>query len=208
MRNGVFGWSGHLHTARLTGIMDLKLRKLCSWIILCLALTAATLSYAHGHRESGSHHDKGYGQAAGTEEKDGEASGQIAAWFFGIANFPVALSILLKASGKTMAPGSNFRKTMELANNRQKRYLMWLHYWLNPVAAAVAIFHFSALECKSTFIPELGFGLMLLIILLGLMMAFRWSPAPIRKAVYRLHTSPVSLAAAISILTIGHLMIH
>jgi len=190
------------------GIMDLKLQKTGLWIILCLVLTTATLSYAHGNRGSRNHYGTGYGQAAGREEKGGEASGQIAAWLFGLANFPVALSILLKAGGKAMPQGLNLKKTIDLANSRQKRHLMRLHYWLNPVAAAVAIFHFSAAECRSTIMPELGLGLMLLIIILGLMMTFRLSPMPMRKAICKLHTSPISLAAAISILMIGHSMIH
>ena len=186
----------------------MKLRKLSLWIILCLALTAATEIYAHGHRESGSRYGEGYEQAEGRQEKGGEASGQIAAWLFGIANFPVALSMLLKASGKAMPQRSSLKKTIKLANSRQKRYLMRLHYWLNPVAAAVAIFHFSASECQSTLMPEWGLGMMLLIIALGLMMTFRLSPAPMKKAIFRLHTSPISLVAAISILMIGHSMIH
>ena len=193
---------------REMGIMDLKLRNSGLWIVFCMVLMAATLDYAHGHRKSWSHYGEGYEQAEGSKEKGGEASGQIAAWLFGIANFPVALSILLKAGGKAMPQGSNLKKAIELANRRQKRPLMRLHYWLNPVAAAVAIFHLSATERTSTLMPELGLGLMLLIIILGLMMTFRLSPAPLRKAIYKLHTSPISLLAAISVLMIGHSMIH
>ena len=190
------------------GIMNLRSKKMWLWslVIISVLCVVGTQSYAHRHGQSMTYSERGYEQAG--REHGGEATGVIAAWLFGIANFPVALSILLKAGGKTMPQGSNLKKTIEQANRQQRRYLMNLHYWLNPIAAAVAIFHFSAVECKSTLMPELGLGMMLLIILLGLIMSFRLSPSPIKKAIFRLHTSPISLMVAISILIIGHSMIH
>jgi hypothetical protein len=189
-------------------IMDLKLRKLSVWIILCLALTAATQLYAHGHRGSGSYEGEGYEQAAGREEKGGEASGQIAAWLFGIANFPVFFSILLKGCAKAMPHSLKLKEAVGQINGKQKRYLMKLHYWLNPVAIGVAIIHFLSTKCEGTAIPELGLGVMLLISILGLLVTFRLSPAFMRKAVFRLHTSPIVLIAGIAILMIGHSMIE
>ena len=188
--------------------MDLKLRKLSVWIILCLALTAATRIYAQGHRESGSHYGAGYEQAAGREEKGGEASGQIAAWLFGIANFPVLFSILLKGCAKAMPQSLKLKEAVGQINGKQKRYLMKLHYWLNPVAVGVAIIHFLSTKCEATAIPELGLGMMLLICILGLLVTFRLSPAFMRKAIFRLHTSPIVLIAGIAILLIGHSMIE
>jgi hypothetical protein len=188
--------------------MDLKLRKLSVWIILCLALTAAPQLYAHGHRGSGSYGGEGYEQAASREEKGGEASGQIAAWLFGIANFPVLFSILLKGFAKAMPHSLKLKEAVGQINGKQKRCLMKLHYWLNPAAIGVAIIHFLSTKCEGTAIPELGLGVMLLICILGLLVTFRLSPAFMRKAVFRLHTSPIVLIAGIAILMVGHSMIE
>ena len=186
---------------------ELKLRRLGLWIIMCLALTVVIESYAHEHRELSSRHGEGYEQAAGRGEKGGEASGQIAAWLFGIANFPVAFSLLLKALGKATPESSNFKKVVARINRKQKQYLMKLHYWLNPVAAGVAIFHFLSTKCEATAIPELGLGVMLLICILGLMVTFRWSPTFMKRIVFRFHTNPIVFTAGIAILFIGHSMI-
>ena len=188
--------------------MDLKLRKLSIWIILCLALMAATQLYAHGHRGFASYEGEGYERAAGREEKGGEASGQIAAWLFGIANFPVFFSILLKGCAKAMPHSLKFKEAVGQMNGKQKRYLMKLHYWLNPIAIGAAIIHFMSTKCEATAIPELGLGVMLLICILGLLVTFRLLPAFMRKAVFRLHTSPIILIAGIAILFIGHSMIE
>jgi hypothetical protein len=188
--------------------MDLKLRKLSVWIILCMVLTAEVQLYAHGHRGSGSYDGAGYEQAAGREEKGGEASGQIAAWLFGIANFPVLVSILLKGCAKAMPQSVKLKEAVGQINRKQKRYLMKLHYWLNPVAIGVAIIHFLSTKCEATAIPELGLGMMLFISILGLLVTFRLSPAFMRKAIIRLHTSPIVLIAGVVILMIGHSMIE
>jgi len=117
------------------------------------------------------------------------------------------LSILLKGLGKALSPSLSLQEILKQTNRRQKQYLMNLHYWLNPVAIAAAIFHFSLAECPSTFIPELGLGAMLLVFLFGLMVTFKLSPASVRKTVFKFHTSPVSFVVVISILLIGHSMI-
>jgi hypothetical protein len=189
--------------------MDSRLRKLSLLIILsyCLVLPAVAPSYADERQESRHHFGRGYAQAAGREEGAGGAPGQIAAWLFGIANFPVVFSILMKASGKVMPPSWNFKETIEKINRRQKRYLMKLHYWLNPVAIGVAVIHFLSTKCEATAIPEIGLGVMLLVCILGIMVTLQWSPASMRKNIFRFHTSPILLIASISILLIGHSMV-
>jgi hypothetical protein len=187
--------------------MDSKLRKAQIRMILlsCLILMAVSSSFAH--RESRHHSGIGYEQAEGKEDGMGGASGQIAAWLFGIANFPVVLSILLKACEKMTPQNSHFREAAAQLNREQKRYLMKLHYWLNPVAAGVAIIHFFSTKCETTAIPEIGLGIMLLICILGIMVTFKWSPASMRKTIFLFHTSSISLLAIISILLIGHSMV-
>jgi len=196
-------------TVGATRIMDSNLRNLGLLIVLicCLILTVVSPGFADEPWESRHHSGKGYEKAEGREEGVGGASGLIAAWLFGIANFPVVLSILLKTCGKVIPQSSNLKEAVDQANRRQKRSLMRLHYWLNPVAVGVAIIHFLSTKCEATAIPEIGLGAMLLVCTLGIMVTFKWSPASLRKAIFRFHTSSISLLAIISILLIGHSMV-
>jgi hypothetical protein len=189
--------------------MDSKTGNLGLLILLtgCLFLTAVIPSYSEGPRESKQLHGMNYERASGEEEGLGGASGQIAAWFFGIANFPIVVSILLKACGKVAPQGSNLKEAVSQINRRQKRYLMKLHYWLNPAAVGIAIIHCLSTKCDATAIPEIGLGVMLLVCILGIIVAFQWSPAFMRKAIFRLHTSSVLFVVSISILLIGHSMV-
>jgi hypothetical protein len=189
--------------------MDSRPRKTGIIIVsICFLIwTAIALSYTDEHRESRPHYGRGYEPAEGRAEGAAGASGQIAAWLLGIANFPVVLSILLKTCGKVIPQRSSLKEAVGQMNRRQKRYLMKLHYWLNPVAVGVAIIHFLSTKCEATTIPEIGLGVMLLVCILGAMVTFRWSPASIRKTIFRFHTSPISLLAGISILLIGHSMV-
>jgi hypothetical protein len=189
--------------------VESNLRKFCLLIALtcCLILTAVAPNIANAHQESTRHSGKGYEQAEGREEGIGGASGQIAALLLGIANFPVVLSILLKACGKVTPQSSNFKEAVSQINRRQKRSLLKLHYWLNPIAVGVAIIHFLSTKCEATAIPEIGLGVMLLVCILGIMVTFKWSPASMQKTIFRFHTSSISLLAIISILLIGHSMV-
>jgi hypothetical protein len=189
-----------------SGIADLK--KTGLWIVLFLALSASSLAYAHGNNEYRIHGDEAFQKAGERKSGVGEISGQISAWLLGIANFPVVFSILLKAGANAVPEGTNYGELAARINRKQKKYLMHLHYWLNPFAVGVAIIHFSVVEYRAAFIPELGLGAMLMVCILGLMVAFRLSPASIRKAVFKLHTSPIALVACISILLFGHSMMH
>lgn len=136
-------------------------------------------------------------------DKGNETTGEMAAWIFGVANFPVALSIILKTLAKFI-PSMNLRDPLTKFNRKQKQYLMKLHYLLNPIALGIALTHFLLSMCRSTTLPEWGLGIMVLTALLGIMMKFKLSPASMRQKVFKFHTSPVLLIAAISILLIGH----
>jgi hypothetical protein len=68
----------------------------------------------------------------------------------------------------------------------------------------VATIHLFASECESTLFPELGLGIMFLVSALGHMVIFRWSPASMRKTVFRFQTSPILMIFGIFILMIGH----
>jgi hypothetical protein len=179
-------------------------------LIFCSLLVPVNQIYADDHKES-KHQGKKTEEhrlIKGDQGKKGdqgnETTGEMAAWLFGIANFPVALSIILKTSAKFTSPSLNLREPLTRFNRQQKKYLMRLHYWLNPIALGIALTHFLLSTCKSTAMPEWGLVIMLATVLLGLMMKFKWSPASMRQRVYKFHTSPFLLIAAISILLIGH----
>jgi hypothetical protein len=189
--------------------MDSKTGKLGLLFILtcCLFLMAVVPSYSGELRESRQHHGISDEHASGEEEGLGGASGQIAAWLLGIANFPIVASILLKACRKVTPQGSNLKEVVGQINRQQKRYLMKLHYWLNPLAVGIAIIHCLSTKCDATAIPEIGLGVILLVCILGIIVAFKWSPAFMRKAIFQLHTSSIVFVVSISILLIGHSMV-
>lgn len=143
-------------------------------------------------------------------DQGNETTGEMAAWIFGVANFPVALSIILKTLAKVNPPRSprlNLRDPLTKFNRQQKKYLMKLHYWLNPIALGIALTHFLLSTCRSTAFPEWGLGIMLVTASLGLIIKFKLSPASMRQSVFRFHTSPILLIATISIILIGHTIV-
>ena len=177
---------------------------LCIATVLCFLLISFGQSCADGHKEGKHGIKKAYEHASQKDDHGNETTGEIAAWLFGVANFPVALSIILKTLAKFVSPRLNLRDPLIKFNRQQKKYLMKLHYWLNPIALGIAITHFLLSTCKSTAMPEWGLVIMLATVILGLMMKFKLSPTSMRQRVYRFHTSPALLIAAISILLIGH----
>jgi len=176
-------------------------------MILCFFLISVSESYADGHKEGKHGIKNAYEHALKKSDHGNETTGEIAAWTFGVANFPVVLSIILKTLAKFIPPRFNLRDPLSKLNRQQKKYLMKLHYWLNPIAVGVALIHLSLSSCTSTAFPEWGLGVLLVTVLLGLMMKLKLSPASMRQGVYRFHTSPALLIAAVSILLIGHTIV-
>lgn len=173
-------------------------------IVLCFLLLPTGQGYGDGHKGDKHGIKKAYEHSFKKGDHGDEMTGETAAWMFGVANFPVALSIILKMLAKLLPPGLNLRDPLTKFNRQQKKHLMKLHYWLNPIALAVALTHLFLSTCKSTALPEWGLGVMLVTVLLGLMMKFKLSPASVRQRVFRFHTSPILLIAGIAILLIGH----
>jgi hypothetical protein len=155
------------------------------------------------------HHGRQTSERMNADNQDhgGGETGGLAALLFGVANLPVVLSMLLKASAKLIQDRISLSDRIRTINLRQKKYLMNLHYWINPLAFGVATFHFMSSECRSTAIPELGMGAMLFVFILGLMMTFKLSPPLMRRFVFRLHTSPIITILVFSFLLIGHSVI-
>ncbi len=138
-------------------------------------------------------HDKGH-----------EATGQAAAWLFGVANVAVAISLLSKGAVRYAPMSEQSRERIKRLNQKQKKYLMPLHYLLNPVALATALTHFLMSRCPSTALPEWSLVLMSGLIGVGLLVKFRMLPVSLRKRFYLIHTSPLPFAALLSLLLIGH----
>ena len=173
-------------------------------MMFCSLLAAVSPALSDDHGKLERHYEDVYEHSFKNEDHGNETTGEIAAWMFGVANFPVALSIILKTIGKMIPGRQNVKDMLVKFNRHQKKYLMKLHFWLNPVALGIALTHFSPSTCRTTALPEWGFGVMLAIVLLGLIMKFKLSPASMRQNVFKFHTSPVLLIAAVSILLIGH----
>jgi hypothetical protein len=143
----------------------------------------------------------------GMRDHRGGEVGALAALLFGIANFPVILSILLKTMARLLPDRMRLKERIKQLNLCQKKYLMNLHYWVNPLAFGIAIAHFWSSECRSTAMPELGMGAMLVVSILGIMMTLKLSPPAMRRVVFRLHTSPIITILVFSSLLIGHSVI-
>jgi len=102
------------------------------------------------------------------------------------------MSIIAKTLTRLLPDNMSIKEKIRQANSFQKKYLMKLHYWVNPLAFGVAIFHFLPLNADQTAMPELGMGAMLLVTVLGLLMTLRLSPPFMRKLIFKLHTSPIT----------------
>jgi hypothetical protein len=177
---------------------------LVTCVVICFVFVVVAPVLSNDRKELKHHSDKGIGHASKNKDHGNETTGEIAAWMFGVANFPVALSVILKAFANLVPAGLNLRDPVTRFNRQQKKHLIKLHYWLNPIALGIALTHFLLSMCRSTTLPEWGLGIMVLTGLLGIMMKFKLSPASMRQKVFKFHTSPVLLIAAISILLIGH----
>jgi hypothetical protein len=182
-------------------------------LIFCSLLAPVYQGQADDHKESKhqgkktEEHRLTNGDQGKKGDRGNETTGEMAAWIFGVANFPVALSIILKTCAKFIPPRLSRRDSLTTFNRQQKKHLMKVHYWLNPIALGLALTHFSLSTCRSTAFPEWGLGIMLVTVLLGLVMKFKLSPASMRQGVFKFHTSPILLIAAISILLIGHTIV-
>jgi membrane protein YdbS with pleckstrin-like domain len=99
---------------------------------------------------------------------------------------------------------SKTKERIRRLNQIQKKGLMRFHYWLNPLGLLLAAIHFSLSTCRSSSLPEWGLGGAVALVLIGSVIRFKLSPKSLRKAVYRIHTSPLSIGLVLIVLLIGH----
>ncbi len=148
-----------------------------------------------------------FGQLFGGRGRDegNEATGQIAGWSLAAANLTVALSFLIREGKRFASLGPEVKSRLSKFNITQKKYLMRLHYLLNPLILLVAVLHWSLSRCKSTALPEWGLLIMCGIAALGITLKFKLCPKSFVRHLYRIHTHPVLIMIMIALLVIGHL---
>ena len=143
----------------------------------------------------------------GRNDEGNETAGQMAAWLLVAANLPVVLSLLIKWTNKFVPMGNGLKDALVRFNRFQKKHLMRLHYYINPLVLGIALWHWLTSRCRSTALPEWGLVVMVALIALGLIVKLRLSPKQLRKSVYRLHTQPLVFIAMVMVLAIGHLIV-
>jgi len=185
-----------------------------SCVLLTAVLSAVPFCMADDRKDSGKHFDKRGdrkgegvlgGLLGGGRDKGNETTGEIVAWSLAAANLTVALSLLLKGVKQFVPLGPEAQKSLSKFNITQKKYLMRLHYILNPVILLLAILHWTLSRCKSTALPEWGLLTMCAIVVLGIVLKFKLCPKDFLRNVYKVHTQPVLFLILISMLVVGHL---
>jgi hypothetical protein len=137
-------------------------------------------------------------------DKGNEFTGLSAAWLFAAGNLTVGLSLLSRGLASRPQLSNKTKERIRKLNQIQKKGLMRFHYWLNPFGLLLAVTHFSLSTCRSSPLPEWGLVGATALVLIGSVIRFKLSPKRFRRAVYRIHTSPLSVGLVLIVLLIGH----
>jgi hypothetical protein len=157
-----------------------------------------------GHSERENSHDVSFPES---DDEGNETTGQIAAWLLAGANLTVALSIVIRWTNRFFPLWPVVKGSLSNFNRFQKKHLMRLHYYLNPVIMGVALWHWFESRCKTTALPEWGIFLMALVMVTGVLVKFKLCPSGLRKSIHRLHTQPLIFITLIFMLTVGHTIV-
>lgn len=178
----------------------------CALFFLCCASPAVADDDAHHYKKRGK--DMGTVFNHGKNEKNNEATGQAAAWMLAAANITVLLSLLIRVTRYTDLP-AHVNDRLKRFNQLQKKFLLPVHYVLNPLALGMAFIHFMSATsaCKDSDLPEWGLALMALIMGVGIMVKFKVLPISLRKNTYRIHTNLIPMTLLLAILLIGHAVV-
>jgi len=141
------------------------------------------------------------------DDEGSETVGQIAAWLLLAANFPVALSILIKWVNRFFLVKTRLKNKLIRFNRFQKKYLMRFHFFLNPLILGIALWHWLSSQCRSTSLPEYGLVIMCGLTVLGLVLKFKLCPKRFIKSIYQFHTQPMILIGMVIVLSVGHLIV-
>lgn len=178
----------------------------CALFFLCCASPAVADDDAHHYKKRSK--DMGTVFNHGKNEKNNEATGQAAAWMLAAANITVLLSMLIRVTRYTDLP-AHVNDRLKRFNQLQKKFLLPVHYVLNPLALGMAFIHFMSASsaCKDSGLPEWGLALMALIMGVGIMVKFKVLPVSLRKNTYRIHTNLIPMTLLLAILLIGHAVV-
>jgi hypothetical protein len=99
------------------------------------------------------------------------------------------------------------QKSLRKFNQFQKKHLMKIHYYLNPVALGIAFFHFALSSCPISPLPELGLCIISILLILGIIIKIKGSPKMMKRFAYKVHTHPIISIILVSMVLTGHLMI-
>ena len=119
----------------------------------------------------------------------------------------IAMSILTKWANNFAPLGPKLKSSLSSFNRSQKKYLMYLHYYLNPVILGIVLWHWLTSRCKSSALPEIGLVLMVVIMILGIGLKFKLFPVNLRKNVYQIHTHPLFCLVRVLALFVGHTLV-
>jgi hypothetical protein len=136
-----------------------------------------------------------------------EITGQTTAWLFGLANLTVVLSLLIKGTIRLFPLPSPAQQSLKKINRFQKKHLMKIHYYLNPMALGMAFIHFALSSCPLSPLPELGLLFISLLLVLGIILKITGSPKMMKRFAYKVHTHPIISMIWVSLILTGHLMI-
>jgi hypothetical protein len=197
---------------RHTSTMILFMLVLCVGCILVAGHVLADddgkeKSTRHEMREHDGDHEELKVRAAALVDADddgNEITGQMAAWLWAGANLTVVLSILIKSVNRYVPLKQAVKSAFSRFNAHQKKYLMWSHYYLNPLILCVALVHWLLSRCPSTQLPEWGLLIMSILTLSGIAVKFKLLPVTLKARVYKWHKQPLFFLALIAVLVFGH----
>ncbi len=177
-------------------------------LIIGGAMGKAIMADEHHSRQR--HHieneDQDRAHSRQKDDEGNETAGQMAAWLLAAANLTVVLSLLIKWINRFKSLDSGIKTALLKFNRSQKKLLMPIHYWLNPLVFIILLWHWGASCCRSTALPEWGFIILVIIMGIGILLKFKLSPKFLRKGIYQIHTQPYALIALVTLVTIGHFL--
>lgn len=181
---------------------------LISGALFFLCCAPAAVADDDDHRYKKRNKDIGTAFNHVKNEDKNEATGQVAAWILAAANLNVLISLLIRGTRFAALPAP-INDRLKRFNQIQKKFLLPVHFFLNPLALGVAFIHFisATSQCRASGLPEWGLALMALITGLGIMVKFKVFPKNLRKNTYRIHTNPIPITLLLAILLIGHAVV-
>ncbi len=169
--------------------------------------SASTLADDHkgkGHFEREDQHQVPF---LDKDNEGNETAGQIAAWLLVGANLTITMSILIRWANNYAPLGPQLKSSLSSFNRSQKKYLGFIHYYLNPAILGIVLWHYLSSRCKSSALPEMGLVTMVIIMGLGIALKFKLCPVSLRKNIYQIHTHPLFFLLMVLALVVGHTIV-